>query len=31
MLGHIEPLPVLQNGTSGHIQHRPATLRKCLL
>jgi len=29
--GHIQPLSLQPNGTSGHIQHHPGTLRKCLL
>ena len=28
---HIQPLPARPSGTSGHIWHYPATLRKCLL
>ncbi len=29
--GHMQPMPVPRNGTSGHAPHRRATLRKCLL
>jgi hypothetical protein len=29
--GHIQPLSLQRNGTSGHIWHRTATFRKCLL
>jgi len=29
--GYAQPLPVQPSGTSGHIQHYEATLRKCLL
>jgi hypothetical protein len=29
--GHVQPLSLQLDDTSGHIQHRPSTLRKCLL
>ena len=29
--GHMQPSVPRPNGTSGHMQHRPGTLRKCLL
>ena len=29
--GHLQPFPLRSNGTSGHTQHRPGILRKCLL
>jgi len=29
--GHAQPLALRMSGTSGHIQHYEATLRKCLL
>src|SRR5579871_2019808 len=29
--GHMQPLAPRPNGTSGHMQHRTGTLRKCLL
>ncbi len=31
MPGHIQPLSLQFDGTSGHTQHRPGTFRKCLL
>ena len=29
--GHVQPLSVQLDGTSGHLRHRLATARKCLL
>jgi len=29
--GHVQPLSVQLDGTSGHVRHRPAAARKCLL